>query len=189
MGISLFPLRHVLPVFHGTHEEGVYHLLCHFSCLLDNSVDMKGNALTDPFYYIHIWVPLIIGLFIYLSFGRETYIASLILRHFPWKELPAACFPSASVSFIRNSMCDILWAYALTFSVFLVMAPDLHLVPMTPVICIGFSALLEGLQLADSFPGTFDPLDIVLETITIVIAYSIIKKHEVKQNEKDSEDY
>ena len=126
---------------------------------------------------LNIIFPLIIGLIIYYLDGASIIVFDVL----GIKTSPV--FEHCSVlKFLRNHICDAIWAYCLFFSLnFITKAHNKSL-----FISIIFCIAIECFQKTAILAGTFDIIDIVLEIIAIIIALSISlffikeKKHENK---------
>lgn len=135
------------------------------------------------FCALHIAAPLLLGLGIYLSFRRDAWVAVLLGKWIWLPEAQDAAWPVWLAAFLRNYACDMLWAYSLTFAVRAVVGFrgwERHFVFG---ICVLFAAFTELAQRAGFFPGTFDPLDIILEALSICLALFTIKKYEEAHHE------
>lgn len=125
----------------------------------------KRNVL----FAVNIVIPLILGLFIYLTKPSSTYL-SYFLSGFR-SVLPTIRYPELISSFA----CDFLWTYSMFFCLRLTLGDalkgkhNLTVISVTGVVAIIF----ESLQLIKGFPGTFDLLDIVIELIAIAVALFI----------------
>jgi hypothetical protein len=80
-------------------------------------------------------------------------------------------------AFSRNYFLDMLWAYALTFCVYVLVDNNTESIYKTMAISFTFSFVMEFLQLTDTVKGTFDVIDVLVELIAIMIAVFIIKLH------------
>jgi hypothetical protein len=67
-----------------------------------------------------------------------------------------------------------LWAYSLTFTVFLILGFKYESLKPTLIICAVFEVSIEFLQKFGVIPGTFDFLDILLELCVTIFAVIII---------------
>ena len=125
----------------------------------------KRNSL----FALNIILPLICGLFIYLTKVERTYLSDFLsdIRSF----LPVISYPYI----IRNFACDFLWSYSLFFCLRLTLGEKLkgeH--NLTVILVTGVVAIiLEAIQLIKTIPGTFDLLDILVELIAIATAYLV----------------
>lgn len=117
----------------------------------------------------NIIIPLIIGAFIYVI-SRETYIYRF-LRYMGMKEINVDI---KIPSIIRNYGCDFLWAYSLSFSLFLAIGMKVRSIPKIIPVEILFCLILEFLQLLSFFKSTFDPVDCLVELSAVAIANAII---------------
>lgn len=125
----------------------------------------KRNSL----FALNLIIPLICGLFIYLTKAEHSYVASFLsaIRSL----LPTIRYPYI----IRNFACDFLWSYSLFFCLRLTLGDSLKgkrnltVITVTSVVAI----ILESLQLTNAVPGTFDPLDIVTELLAVAVAFLI----------------
>ncbi len=134
---------------------------------------MKGDHMAFPkrnvLFAANIIVPLIIGLFIYLTKADRTYINNALSVFRSW--LPTLKYPDL----IRSFACDFLWAYSLFFCIRLTLGDTIkgkYNLTVITVTCV-VAVILETLQLIKGVPGTFDPLDIVTEMIAIAVAFLI----------------
>lgn len=115
---------------------------------------------------VNIVIPLVFGVFIYLTKAERTYISD-ILSAFR-SVLPIIIYPEI----IRDYACDFLWAYALFFCLSLSLGDKLKgeynlvVIAMATIVAVS----LETIQLNTAIPGTFDPWDIVVELIAIATA-------------------
>ena len=112
-------------------------------------------------------VPLLCGLFIYLTKSENTLVTSAFspVRAF----LPVISYPVV----IRNFACDFLWAYAFFFCLRLSLGDELkgkHNLRIVVITAV-FAVILELIQLPLPYFGTFDPLDIVAELLAVAVAF------------------
>ena len=123
------------------------------------------------FYWINILLPLSAGALLYLYWRPDAYISKLISSLFRMPAEPVHGRPAGIYRFIRYYLCDILWAYALTFSLSLYFGKNALWAALA--VGVGFAVLTELLQLLPVTPGSFDILDIIIEmavcTLTIII--------------------
>lgn len=127
------------------------------------------------FLFANITIPLFIGLVIYLFFYKSTYINTVFENIFEFS-LPYLYFNNSFHRFLTCWACDILWAYALTFSLFLCFKNFRKTILITSVLSILFAVSIEILQVIDVVNGTFDILDIIFEISAIFIAVIILKR-------------
>jgi hypothetical protein len=77
--------------------------------------------------------------------------------------------------FIRNYFLDMLWAYSLNFTIYLLIDIKADKIVRTALIASVFAILMESLQLMQNVSGTFDIWDIISELAAISIASGIIQ--------------
>ncbi|MDD6071000.1 MAG: hypothetical protein PUC12_09360 [Clostridiales bacterium] len=145
----------------------------------------------------HIFVPLLIGAVIYIIFTENTYIARWARGVFEENAILSYWNYNDSVMgrFIRNYVCDALWAYALGMAL-IWYGDNVHQsVLFSSIEAIAFSCASEFLQLAGVWRGTFDIWDILVETTAVVIAaimYMAIMLHlsnrKLRIDAKENED-
>ena len=104
----------------------------------------------------NIMIPLTVGAVIYITGGGQTYLGQII------GVVPQISYPET----IRNYACDVLWSYALMISTYICLSNRRVALGITVL----FIILTESLQILERFPGTFDPMDIVVEIITAAVA-------------------
>lgn len=126
------------------------------------------------FFLSNIAVPLSVGLLIYLFCYKNTYINTAV-ENFVGFSLPYFYYNNAFYRFLTCWACDFLWAYALTFSLFLCLKSFKSPLLLTFVISVSFSAVIELLQLFGTISGTFDIWDIFIELSAIILAVIILK--------------
>ena len=118
---------------------------------------------------VNIIIPLICGLFIYLTKEESTYLSRFL--HVFRSLLPVIRYPQI----ISNYACDFLWTYSLFFCLRLTLGDklkgehNLTVITLTSVVAI----ILETMQLIKSVPGTFDLLDILVELVAVTIAFLV----------------
>ena len=128
------------------------------------------------FLILNILIPLLIGFFTYYYFFPNVFFVKKIdtilnINHY---------FHSTNsdfliVKFIRNYMLDMIWGYALVFSLSLIIDNNTADLLKIFIIASLFSAIMEILQLTPIVEGTFDILDIFVEFFAEVSAVFIIK--------------
>lgn len=130
---------------------------------------MKRKLLT---FFFNIFLPLAVGLCIYLFFRKGTYInlVSGIEFNFALK--------SGFGVFVKSWLCDILWSYSLTYSLYLVLCAFEHRILISAIISICVGTVFELLQLLPSVAGTFDILDILFQIAAVLLAVALIKRRE-----------
>lgn len=124
----------------------------------------------------HILVPLLVGGALYLLLCPDTLLSGWYYG-FLGLPKPQVSLPEWLRLPLRNFGCDILWAYALTYTLSLILGQTKTGVTLTGGIGIVVECGVELLQNAGVIAGTFDLLDILLEGITTAFALSCIIYH------------
>lgn len=116
-------------------------------------------------------IPLIIGLFIYMTSKDHTILTDFL------SNIGISLSRFEYPTIIRYYACDFLWAYAMCSGLWLFSSDRRSNKTMIRVVvtAIGFAAVFESLQLIKGFPGTFDIYDVLVEAAAIIIATIIIK--------------
>ncbi len=121
----------------------------------------------NVFFAVNIIIPLIIGLFIYMTKPSSTYLSDFLSGF--RSVLPIIRYPII----IDFYACDFLWTYSMFFCLRLTLGDalkgkyNLMVITVTGVVAI----ILESLQLIKGVPGTFDPMDVVTELIAVTVAF------------------
>lgn len=131
------------------------------------------------FLFANIVTPLFIGLTIYLFCYRNTYINSAF-ENFLGLSFPYLYFDNIIYQFITCWTCDILWSYALTFSLFFCFKDFKKGLLFSSLLSVSLSIIIEFLQFGGYINGTFDIWDIILEISAIFLAVIIIKRSFLK---------
>lgn len=138
------------------------------------------------FWSLNIFIPLIIGFFVYVFFCPDTYISILFFKFYPLHPINDSFenfFHSPFQILIRSYLCDSLWAYALLFSVSLLLRQSKNNLLISIIVCASFESIIEFLQMFPNIPGTFDLYDILIEIMTTIFAAMVIKIHNKKYRE------
>lgn len=122
------------------------------------------------FYLSNVFFPLALGLSIYVFLYKNTFLNSF----FPFTINIQSDF--FVYIFIKSWLCDMLWSYALTFSLFIVLFSFKNRLLISAIISSILGIICEIFQLANVFSGTFDILDIFFEHIAIALAICVIKR-------------
>lgn len=130
---------------------------------------MKRKILS---FFINIFLPLAVGLCVYLLFRKGTYINSVI-----GIELDLQLNPFFGV-FVRSWFCDILWAYALTNALYSALYAFKRRILISAIVSICIATVFELLQLFGTVSGTFDILDILFQIAAVLSAVAVIKRRE-----------
>ncbi len=133
------------------------------------------------FYLLNIGVPLVLGLGIYLFCYKTTYINTAFTDIFGIS-LPYIYYDNAFHRFITCWACDMLWAYSLTFALYLCFRVFKKPLIITTATSSLFAVTIELLQINGVINGTFDMLDIISELGAIILALLMIKRFEKLQN-------
>lgn len=123
---------------------------------------------------INIIFPLSLGLLIYIFVHEKTFYNLIFPTE---KQFQAEGFVGV---FVCSWLCDMLWSYALTHTLYLALEPFESRIFLAALISGALGIALEILQLINAISGTFDVLDIIFELIAIGIAISVIKKERKK---------
>ncbi len=144
----------------------------------------RGNALPDIaeqrstkrflISALNICLPILAGLFIYLWYRPDTYLSGYVYRIIGRTVYPSDSETSIILQFLRGYAADILWAYALMFSVSAILGTGKKQMWAAAGICLCLVTLMECLQLTDFVSGTFDLLDILFESASTGLAVLII---------------
>lgn len=139
------------------------------------------------FAYANVVFPIIAGSLIYYVISPEVIFVRNIDRL-----LGVSLHVGTENTFViimRSYMPDMLWAYALVFSLMLVTGNRTANVFKNFVIAGTFSTIIEVLQITGYVKGTFDVMDIVVEIVAELMAVFIIIKHDMRRKsyEKNQE--
>ena len=134
------------------------------------------------FIYANISIPILAGSLLYYVTSPQVIFAQNIDRL-----LGVSLHVGMENTFVvnlRSYMPDMLWAYALVFSLMLVTGNKTAYVWKMFVIAGMFSTIMEVLQVTGCVKGTFDVMDIIVEIIAELMAVFIIKRHHMKKIRK-----
>ena len=135
------------------------------------------------FWLVNTLLPLLFGLFIYILYRPDTYISSVFLRILNTSGIPSEQL-SARSAFLRFYLCDILWAYALTFTISFLLGQLKKELFLTAAICVAFEGMIEFMQKWQIIRGTFDWIDLLSEALATMFAISMIIYFTIKQRRK-----
>ena len=116
-------------------------------------------------------IPLLIGIAVYIICRPGTIVAGICRKMIPMPDhILHISGMHWTVILLKNYICDMLWAYALT--IFIIGYEGLFCQPIWRgcVVCLGFTAVLELLQLLPFVAGTFDVFDILSEWLMVGLA-------------------
>lgn len=130
---------------------------------------MKKRA----FFIANALMPLLLGALIYGIFSPEVWFVRRLDRLLgrPEREVFQG---SPVLQLVRNYVPDFLWAYSLTACLFLIF--DTAERGKVLFVSLVFAALLELMQLFPGVPGTFDPLDLLVQCAAELISAFIVHK-------------
>jgi hypothetical protein len=144
---------------------------------MENSDRIRKEKKEHSFYLVHTSIALLLGLFIYIVFRPDTYISKYLLGYTHLRTFSNYILvkDNCIILFTRNYLCDILWAYALTFAAWTVGFSRVRREYLSlGGSCILFELLVEIMQKFHIISGTFDILDILMEIAATWIALVII---------------
>lgn len=139
------------------------------------------------FYFLNIFIPLLLGVCVYVIFRPDTYIARCLYILFPTSVLENIQVGTEHV-FCKNFMCDMLWAYALYAAVAVCVGTQNRIT--AGGISWGLCIFVEVLQQIGLLNGTGDVWDVMFEGVAIVAAIVVITIYERKgkTNEKENKE-
>ena len=117
-------------------------------------------------YALNSIIPLLCGLFIYMTIKEDTLISHWLSSF--RSLMPIIDYPLM----IRNFAADFLWTYSMFFCLRLTLGDGLsgkyNIIVL--LLTAAVAVIIECLQLTNVFSGTFDMLDIVIESGAAVCA-------------------
>ena len=146
-------------------------------------VHQNMDKKTYRFYICNICIPLIAGGLLYYLFFPNVSFVRTADSYLPFT-IDRSVFSLPFPGFIRNYAFDLLWAYSLTFSIFLIVRDSPKRSCIVCFLTIPVILFSEVVQLLPCISGTFDPLDITIELIACFIAIKILNVKE-RHHEKD----
>lgn len=124
---------------------------------------------------------LIIGLFIYLIFRENTYVAKFVSTQINLDFLRDLFLPLEN-DFIKYYLVDYLWGLSLNCGLHIIFFPNMKKSVVLTIVTFIFGTVYEGLQKFDIISGTGDIADIILYLLaglTVnLINFILIKKEE-----------
>lgn len=136
---------------------------------------MSEKRRQKRFYVENVVISLGLGLLNYQLFRPDTYLAELgrkVLQiDLAEKIRNIGLLIPRITMFLKNFASDMLWAYALFFTLFCVTEDNRAI-----IVAALFSLCMEGLQKIGIVSGTFDWWDIGLEWLAIGIGWFIMKR-------------
>ena len=137
-------------------------------------------------FILWVIVPLFIGFIIYVILSPDTFITKLIWSvlntNNPFYGTDITKMPFV-VKLSRFYLCDILWSFAFTNMLILVLG--YKNIRKAYIIAVLFSTFIELLQLR--FIGTFDIWDIIVQVFGCFLAYLLNRKID-KPKSKEEKD-
>lgn len=122
---------------------------------------------------LNIFMPLFIGLLIYIFVNKRAYISGIV-------NIPVNLkLEGITGVFIKCWLADMLWSYAMTFSLALVLKPFRKRVLISAALTIFLGSFLELLQFLNVITGTFDFWDVIFEITAVLIAVFVIKRRKI----------
>ena len=107
------------------------------------------------FWMVNIIIPLFLGLCIYVLCRPDTYVSSVFIRFLNTFGITTGNIYVRS-EFLRFYLCDILWAYALTFTISFLLGQSKEELYLTAGICVAFEGIIEFMQKWQIIRGTFE---------------------------------
>ena len=150
----------------------------------------KTRKKNTHFYLWNILGSLLLGLVIYLILRPQSYISQAIYSVFPCGIGNAANQNGGHIllRLLNNFGPDMLWAYAMTFTVMLILGDGKRKWIQCACICMALETGTELMQKAGLLSGTFDPLDIAVEVIatwsamSVIILYFYVRRNRYEKN-------
>lgn len=127
------------------------------------------------FWGVNILLPIILGVTVYVLFRPDTYVSQFVYSQLGFNPKISIAFVPVS-KFVKYYLCDILWAYSLTFSMIFILKNEKNKYKIALPVCIVFEIIIELLQLCRSLPGTFDFVDMFNECVTTILIIFICRK-------------
>lgn len=124
------------------------------------------------FSICNIIFPLIIGAVIYFLFVPTAHISEILYK-FIGKSIYISS-KDLTGTFVTCFLADFLWAYALFFLVFVILAQKKSDIWIVLLICLIFETVIEFLQLTPIIDGTFDWFDILFECFADLLGVAIL---------------
>ena len=116
--------------------------------------------------FVNMAIPLVIGLFIYLTSENHTYLSEFF---------HSIGFPNLVIKYapiVRNYGCDFLWGYSLCsgLCLFSSNSGSIKRLSFTIIVSCIAAVCFEAIQRLEAVPGVFDTLDILVELTGSVLA-------------------
>lgn len=127
------------------------------------------------FTALNILLPLIAGVMVYIFIQKNTHLENVLVGIFAVDFKPLI-WSGWTYTFTICWLCDVLWAYSLTFSLWAVLCPWKNAVLFSVVLAFVAGVSFELLQFFEVMSGTFDIFDIILELMAASLAAVVIKR-------------
>ena len=146
---------------------------------------MNRTMKQHMFYALNISISLVIGLIVYVCYRPDTYVSQAVYNLLGISHDIggfANWLPTWLLLFIRNYLADIIWAYALTFTIcYILWNQNKSMFPIFSIVAV-FEICIEVSQKVGIMSGTFDWFDIFLEICISALVMLVIKtKYKEKQ--------
>ena len=128
------------------------------------------------FIVLNILIALAFGSFFYLIFCPDVWIVKKVQDLFgiTFQISVTKTVPYVLLKWVRNYLCDFLWAYALLFAMDLFWPVKKYRMIGSFLAAFAFGTGMEILQISDRVTGVFDVWDILAELIAECLAMLII---------------
>ena len=137
---------------------------------------------------LNILIPVISGALYYYLFSPDI---DFIIRIDAWFGINGVRLffdhDGRLFRFVRNYLPDMLWAYSLFFSVYVIVGNKTAKLWKILLVTGVFSVLMEVMQLTPYVHGTFDFFDIVVELFAGLIAVFVIKNFFIWEERDEKE--
>ena len=138
---------------------------------------------------LNVICPIIIGAFIYYLVSPDVIFVKKIDAMIDGV-INIHITPIDNIFFklVRNYFLDMMWGYALVFTLFFVIGNNVEKVEKIFWTAFIFSAAMEIIQITPFVQGTFDVFDIVVEFLAEVIAAFIINGIYLREEFQDEKE-
>lgn len=133
------------------------------------------NKKVRLFTALNILVPLIVGLIVYFAVQKNTHLEKIFVDVFA-VNFTSLVWSGWTYTFVICWLCDILWSYSLTFSLWSVLCSWKNAVLISTGLAFVAGIVFEMFQLFGIIGGTFDVFDIFWELIAAISAAIVIKR-------------
>ncbi len=133
-------------------------------------ITQRVNPKTEAVIALFVAVPLITGFLYYIFNTPDTYISQAVYGIFGKPDI----IRTEENIILKGYLCDVCWATALESSIILILPKSKKFFIASVIISAVISTAFELLQFFKIISGTFDMLDIIAETASIIISGTII---------------